>query len=84
MMSSGDVKLRAVIQFRKALGKTPTQTFNMMKESDKNCSRSLVFKGHGRFKDCRPSIADDERCVSLPVVSSYANLSFELQWLFRI
>ena len=67
-MSSGDMKLPVVIQFCEALRKMPTQMFNMMKESSKNCSRSLVFKWHGRFKDGRQSIADDERCVSLPVV----------------
>ena len=63
MASTGDVKLRAMIQFCVALEKTPTQTHNMIKEAgNSNCSRALVFKWHKRFREGRDSIEDDERC----------------------
>ena len=71
MTSTGDLRLRAVIQFCVSLNKTPTQTHKMIKESgNPNCSRSLVFKWHKRFKDGRESIEDDERGGRSPSVRS--------------
>ena len=71
MTSTGNVKLRAVIQLCVSLDKTPTQTHKMIKESgNSNCSRSLVFKWHKRFKDGRESIEDDERVGRSPSVRS--------------
>ena len=71
MTSTGDVRLRAVIQFCVSLDKTPTQTHKMIKESgNSNCSRSLVFKSHKRFKDGRESIEDYKRVGRSPSVRS--------------
>lgn len=60
--SIGDIKLRAAIHFCQALGKTPTQTYRLIKETGKyKCSRSLVFNWHKAFRDGRDSVVDDKR-----------------------
>ena len=53
MTSTGDVETRAVIKFCVGLCKTPTETMNIISESDvkPKCSRALVFKWHWRFKN---------------------------------
>jgi len=62
MTSTGDVKLRAVIQFCQALGKTPTQTFTEVQNAGKyKCCRSLVFRWHKEFREGRESVEDEAR-----------------------
>lgn len=69
MTSTGDVETRAVIKFCVGLGKTPTQTLNLIESGMKRkCSRALVFKWHNRFRNGRESINDDERCGRSPTV----------------
>ena len=54
---------RAVIKFCVNLGKSPTETKQMidMAGDGAHVSRSMVFKWHKRFRDGRESIDDDER-----------------------
>ena len=63
MASTGNVETRAVIKFCVGLGKTPTETLNMIRDSNvkPKCSRASVFKWHGRFREGRTSVKDDER-----------------------
>jgi len=57
------VERRAVIMFCVDIGKTPTETHKILKQSEKQSkiSRSLIFKWHKRFADGRNSLSDDER-----------------------
>ncbi len=61
MTSTEYAEHRAVIKFCVNLGKTPTQTREMMEKSSIKpaVSRALVFKWHQRFKDGREDLRDD-------------------------
>lgn len=61
MTSTEYAEHRAVIKFCVNLGKTPTQTREMMEKSSIKpaVSRALVFKWHRRFKDGREDLQDD-------------------------
>ena len=63
MTSTSDVETKEVIKFCVGLGKTPTETMTMISESGvkPKCSRALVFKWHGRFKNGRKSVEEDDR-----------------------
>ncbi|XP_052266722.1 protein GVQW3-like [Dreissena polymorpha] len=62
MPSVDNVELRTVIKFCHSLGYTQTKTFEEVKKSKQfNCSRSLVFKWHDRFRKGRESVEDDAR-----------------------
>jgi transposase len=54
---------RANIKFCQKLGKSPSKTFNMMKQvyGEEALGRSAVFKWHQRFAQGRDSLEDDER-----------------------
>lgn len=62
-MASSDVtEMRAVIKFCANLGKTPTQTMNLLHQANgekPTVCRSIVFKWHKLFRDGRESINDD-------------------------
>ena len=47
----------AVVTFCVDIGKTPTETYKFLKQSEKHSkvSRSLIFKWHKRFADGRDS-----------------------------
>ncbi|XP_052777722.1 protein GVQW3-like [Mya arenaria] len=62
MASSDRIEARAVIKLCSELGKTPTQTYNMIQTTSvkNSVSRSLVFEWHRRFRDGRESLKDDE------------------------
>ena len=63
MTSTGDVKLRSVIQFCESLGKTPTQTYDLVQKAGKyKCCRSIVFQWHKEFREGRESVEDKKRC----------------------
>ena len=70
MASTGNVETRAIIKIFVGLGKTPTETLNMIRNSivKPKCSRALVFKWHGRFRVGRTSIEDDERSGRSPAL----------------
>ena len=70
MTSTDKLELRAVMKFCVDLGKTPTQTMQLIEKSGRKCSRSLVFKWHSRFLDGRITIADDERSGRSPHLKS--------------
>ena len=62
-MTTPDYKeVRTIIKFCSNLGKTLTQTMQMLDESKQrhNVSRSLIFKWHKLFSDGRDSVDDDE------------------------
>ena len=62
MSSSDNVETRAVIRFCTNLGKTPTETTNMMQQVNKDkpgACRLLVFKWHKLFRGGRETIEDD-------------------------
>ena len=63
MVSLGDVETRAVIKVFVGLGKTLTETLNMIRDSKvkPKCSRALVFKWHRRFREGRTSVEVDKR-----------------------
>lgn len=54
---------RANIKFCQKLGKSPSETFNMIKQvyGDEAFGRSAVFKWHQRFAQGRDSLEDDDR-----------------------
>lgn len=62
MTSENFIKQRTIIQFCVQLGKTPTQTRDMLEEASikPTVSRSLVFKWHKRFREGREDVTDDE------------------------
>jgi hypothetical protein len=55
------------IKFCQKLGKSPSETFNMMKQvySEEALHRTAVFKWHQRFAQGRESLGDDE-CSGWP------------------
>lgn len=57
------LKQRAVIQFCVNLGKSPTETLDMMNMASKKpaACRSLIYKWHKRFSEGRESVRDDDR-----------------------
>ena len=54
---------RAVIKFCAMSGMTPTDTWKFMnqKEGVRNCSRTIVFDWHKRFRDGQTEITDSAR-----------------------
>ena len=46
------------------LGKNATKTYGMLQTAFRPSSmnRASVFEWHKRFKECRESVGDDERC----------------------
>lgn len=62
MTSTGDVKLRAVIQFCQALGgKRQLKHLKKCKMPVNKCCRSLVFRWHKEFREGRESVEDEAR-----------------------
>ena len=57
------LETRAVIKFCKDLGKTPTETYNMLQKSrgEECVSCALVFKWHKCFSEGRESLQEDSR-----------------------
>ena len=62
MVSAERTEVRAVIKFYRDIGKTPTQTYKLMKSTPgrSTVSRSLVFKWFKRFEDGRTSLQEEE------------------------
>ncbi len=71
MASSEITEQRAVIKFCVSLGKTPSETQNMLKEANvkPHACRALVYKWHKRFKDGRMSLEDDSGRGRQPLIS---------------
>ena len=63
MASTERTEVRAVIKFCRDIGKTPTQTYKLMKSTPgrSTVSRSLVFKWFKRFEDGRTSLQEEGR-----------------------
>lgn len=63
MTSKDQQESRAVIKFCCELGKTPTQTLEMINRSSvkSSVSRSLVFRWHKRFSEGHESLENEER-----------------------
>ena len=61
MASTERTEVRAVIKFCRDIGKTPTQTYKLMKSTPgrSTVSRSLVFKWFKRFEDGRTSLQEE-------------------------
>jgi len=62
-MSSSDRKeIRAVIKFCQELGKTPAETFNMLKATSHKdkISQTTVYEWHKRFSEGRTQLEDNE------------------------
>ena len=61
---SDTLEERYAIQFCFKLGKNATETYGMLQTAFRpSCmNRASVFEGHKRFKECRESVRDDERC----------------------
>lgn len=61
MATSERTEVRAVVKFLAELGRTPTQTYEMMRTTSLNShvSRSLVFRWHKRFKDGQDDLKDE-------------------------
>ena len=53
------------IKFCFQLGKNATETYGMLQTAFRpSCmNRASVFEWHKRFKECRESVRDNERCV---------------------
>ena len=62
MASTERTEVRAVIKFCRDIGKTPTQTYKLMKSTPgrSTVSRLLVFKLFKRFEDGRTSLQEEE------------------------
>ena len=62
MTSIERTEVRAIIQFCRDIGKTPTQTFEVTRKSTKSSSAMcpLVFKWFKRFEDGRTTLNDDK------------------------
>ena len=63
MASSERTEMRTIIKFCNDLGKTPTETYKMIRKTrgDSGVSRALVFKWHKRFSEGRDNLQDDKR-----------------------
>ncbi|XP_052767844.1 protein GVQW3-like [Mya arenaria] len=61
MSSQEHLEIRANIKFYKEIGKTPSETYKLLKLTrvDYCVCRALVFKWHRRFSDGRQSLEDD-------------------------
>ena len=55
---------RYAIKFCFKLGKNATETYGMLHTTFRPpcMNRASVFEWHKRFKECRESVRDDERC----------------------
>ena len=63
-MQSDTLEERYAIKFCFKLGKNATETYGMLQTAFRpSCmNRASVFEWHKRFKKCRESVRDDERC----------------------
>ena len=63
-MQSGREEERYTIKFCFKHGKNATETYGMLQTSFRPpcMNRASVFEWHKRFKECRESVRDDERC----------------------
>ena len=63
-MQSDNLEERYAIKFCFKLGKTATETYEMLQTGfQPSCmNRASVFEWHKRFKEGRKSVRDDERC----------------------
>ena len=79
MGSHERLEIRANIKFCAELGKTPTQTLDLIQKTrgDKSVSRALVFKWHKRFTDGRQDIGDDERPGRAAVIRASSSTSIK-------
>ena len=61
MASQERLEIRAIIKLCKDLGKTPTETYELVNRTrgENSVCRALVFKWYRRFTDGRQSLKDD-------------------------
>ena len=59
------VEQRINLKFLVRLGKTPTETLQLLQEvyGDDTMSRTCLFEWHRRFKEGREEVEDDHRSV---------------------
>jgi len=74
---------RVCIKFCASLGKSATETLEMIQQGfgDQSLSRAQVFQWHARFKTGRISVDDDEAQVD-PQVAQLLKLLHELKSSF--
>ena len=58
------IEQRINLKFLVRLGKTPTETFNLLQEvyGDATMSRTRIFEWHKRFREGREDVEDDPKC----------------------
>ena len=79
MMLESKVYYCNIIQFCVKLGKSPMETFQMMKEAEIGKTvKILVFKGHNRFKAGRET-SNDDKCTGCPSIVTAKGNSFLLK-----
>ena len=72
MASTDKLKIRANIKFCVDLGKTPTETFKLMKTTprSRSVSRALVFRWHKKFTEGYYSLEDEKGRGRKTVITS--------------
>ena len=57
------IEQRINLKFLVRLGKTPTETFNLLQEvyGDATMSRTRIFEWHKRFREGREDVEDDPK-----------------------
>jgi hypothetical protein len=72
----GKIKQRVCIKYCVKLGKSATETLEMLREAfgEYSLSRTAVFECHSRFKAGRVSVEDDKRSGRLSTSKTTENV----------